>query len=150
MSTLLRPDILIQNPATGPVAIVEIKNRRELPSAVAAEIHQMLLDQGYRIQPLYFLLLSQDRGFLWKDAHNGVPVSPPQEFDMRNVVARYLPDLAPTERLREAELSLIIIQWLTDLAEGWQNHNHEPEHTLAATGFLEDVLDADITAEPQW
>jgi hypothetical protein len=131
------------------VAIVEIKNRRELPSAVAAEIHQMLLDQGYRIQPPYFLLLSQDRGFLWKDAPNGVPVSPPQEFDMRNVVARYFPHLNPTERLRGAELELIVSQWLRDLAEGRQNTHEEPEHTLARAGFLAALQDATITVEPE-
>src|SRR4051794_28061502 len=120
MSTILRPDIFIQDLDGRPVAIVEIKNYRELTRDIAIELRDTFLGYGYAVQAPYYLLLSQDRGFLWKDANKEYSTNSLQEFDMHNVVARYFPSLQPTDRLRGAELTLIVLRWLSDLAEGWQ------------------------------
>jgi hypothetical protein len=148
MSTIIRPDIIVQSPTGDPVAVVEVKNRQDLSRDIAVILHRTLLGYGYPARVPYFLLLSQDNGFLW---HGPVAVgddnAPAEEFDMRPVIARYLPNLDPADRLRGAELSLIVRQWLNDLAAGRQNETQEPERTLARAGFLAAIRDAVVTAE---
>src|SRR5262249_53422775 len=134
MSTFLRPDILIQRPVGNAVAIVEIHNSINFSREEATESRQTLLNHGYGLQPAYFLMLSQDQGFLWKGVDKTTTAL--KEFDMRNIVARYFPGLAPTDRIRGAELSLIVLWWLNILAGGRQSISEEPERTLEGTGFL--------------
>lgn len=148
MSTVLRPDIVIESPAGSPIAVVEIKNLPDFSRKEATEFRAVLLEHGYRTDPPYFLLLSQERGFLWKKSHPEDTTRFPLEFDMRSVVTRYFPELAPDDRLREPELALIVLRWLWDLADMQLNTRDEPEHTLAATGFLRDIVDTEITLEP--
>ena len=109
----------------------------------------MLLEHGYRTDPPYFLLLSQERGFLWKKPRQEDTTAYPLEFDMRSVVARLAPDVADNKRLREPELALVVLRWFWDLANGWYNPREEPERTLEGTGFLLDILDATVTLESQ-
>src|SRR5262245_41924714 len=108
MSTILRPDILVQSPAGSPIAIVEIKNLPDFSREEATEYRDALLEYGYRTDAPYFLLLSQERGFLWKKPSQEDTTRYPLEFDMHSVVARLAPDLAPNERLREPELALVV------------------------------------------
>lgn len=144
----VRPDILIQNPDTSPVAIVEVKNRQHLSPDIATEYRRNLLVHGALLRAPYFLLLSQDVGFLW---HNGkadcVDMPPSSEFPMGDVMARYLPHLMPQDRLRGEELRLVILQWLLDLAYGPPPNGEMPEQTLAHAGFLQAIRGATVTAD---
>ena len=145
MTTILRPDILVQSPAGAPLAIVEIQNIRELTQEVASEIYHTRMGYGYGLQVPYFFLLTQDHGYLW--ATQAPLADLPYEFPLRNVVARYLPNLRPGERLRGPELSLIMEQWLNDLALGWQTAEEEPELILARLGFLAAIDHATLRVE---
>lgn len=51
-----------------PVALVEIKNRQNLSADVAIQYCRNLLVHGALPRSPYFLLLSQDVGYIWKDA----------------------------------------------------------------------------------
>lgn len=149
--TTLHPDILVQGPDGRPVAVVELKNRRNLSPDVAADLHRQLLGYGTRSQAPYLLLLSQDSGFLWKNPDaEGTNNFPSYGFPMTNVVARYLPHLNSGERLRESELELLVLQWLNSLTDGLQYASDEPEKSLATSGFLEAIQGAMVISEPQW
>jgi len=67
---------------------------------------------------------------------------------MNKVVARYL-KREPGQRLYGAELELVVLQWLTDLALGTQKVVEEPEKTLALSGFNESIKGATILAEEE-
>ena len=95
----------------------------------------------------YFLLLSQDTGFLWR-THSDDGASALQQFPMREVVARYLPNRAAGDRLDEFGLSLVVVHWLNELAAGVWSAEDEPERHLAQVGLLDAMRGADITVEP--
>src|SRR5438105_8323585 len=144
----LRADILVQNPDGHPIAVIEVKNRQHLSRDIAVELHSNIIANGLPHQIPYFLLLSQDTGFLWSNmGRQGLNPSPTLEFPMNDVIRRYLPKLDTKERLRDAELEFLIIQWLIDLTGGAQDDNQEPERSLALANFLDSIRGAMVVAE---
>jgi hypothetical protein len=106
-----------------------------------------LIEYGVPARVPYFLLLSQDVGFLWKEAKEvDLDAPPTYEFPMDTVVTRYLKE-ASERRLYESILELVIFQWLNDLATNSGNEDEEPEKTLARAGFNESIRDATILEE---
>jgi hypothetical protein len=91
--------------------------------------------------------MSQDKGYLWKDAwQEGDDAPPTYEFPMSNIVPRYL-KRKPGERLYAVEIELLAHQWLTDLTKGTQKINEEPEKTLAQAGFIDSIKEATVILE---
>jgi hypothetical protein len=140
-----RPDLVIKDSEGLPVAVVEVKSRRDLSSNVAAEIRHSLLTRGLPAQIPYFLLLSQDVGYLWKTPDN-LDAPPAYKFPMDNVITRYSKG-TPDRRLYETELELLIFQWLMNLSVKPQNTVEEPEKTLEHAGFNEAIKDAVVLIE---
>lgn len=139
---MMRPDILIRSEDDEPIAVVEIKNRRNMTPLIAQQIRRNLLVHGLSRPTRYFLLLTQDKGYVWmKPASSSFDAPPDREFSMSEVVDRYLPLDDPDRRFRERELSLIVLRWLDDLASGHANTSREPERVLSDVGFL-DAIDA--------
>lgn len=140
-----RPDILILSPEDLPIAVVEVKNRQDLTREVATALRRNIITHSLLPETPYFLLLSQDVGFLWKAAAD--PAAPPTyEFPMDKIVARYL-EREPGERLYGIELEFLVLQWLNDLASGKLKTSEEPEKTLALAGFNDSIREATITIE---
>jgi hypothetical protein len=142
-----QPDLLIKDINDHPVAIVEVQSRINMSSDVATEIRRNMLDRGLPTYVPYFLLISQDKGFLWinhltKD-HDSLP---DYEFSMDKVISRYSPK-EPEQRLYQTELALLILQWLTNLSLKPQELTEEPEKTLAIAGFNESIKDAMVLIE---
>jgi len=143
-------DIIVQESDGRLIAIVEIKNRQNLSRDIAMMLRRSMIDDGLPLNIPYFLLLSEDTGFLWKQPDQAKPeASPTVEFPMKNIVTRYLPELGPEERLRGAELELLVLHWLNNLAWTPQIPNEEPEKSLAASGFLETIQGAIVLIETQ-
>ena len=143
-------DILISTRDGQPIGVVEVKNRRDLSREVAMKLRRNMLVHGLLPQIPYFLLLSQDTGFLWKEAWQGrLHAKPTYEFPMGKVVARYLPEIGAKERLREAQLELLVLQWLSDLAGVAQEAIEEPERSLELSGFLRSIRGATVVAQAQ-
>lgn len=141
-------DILVRNPAGDTLATIEIKNRQNLSSDVAADLRRNLVAHGMTGPASYFMILSQDAGFLWKDPGSIAPeAAPTQEFSMRDVVSRYFSHSGNQERLSESVLELLVLQWLNELAASNNGASGEPEKLLAASGFLESLRGATILAE---
>jgi len=142
-----RPDILVRDPDGFPIAIVEIKNRQNLSRDVATELRRSMVAHGLPARVPYFLLLSQDVGYLWKDVkQTDLDAPPTYEFPMDKVVTRYLKEDSE-QRLYESILELLVFQWLNDLATNPGNVSEEPEKTLALSGFSQSIKDATILTE---
>lgn len=137
-------DILIQSPDGDTIAVVEIKNLRNLTPDEATQIRGSLADYGVLVQVPFFMLLSQDVGFLWKDSkYENFDAPPMYIFPMQNVIARYS-DRKPGERLYEEEFEILALRWLNHLTIKAQNSGEEPEKTLVLSGFVEAIKDADV------
>jgi hypothetical protein len=140
-----RHDIVVQNADGQFVAVIEIKNMQDLSREMATTVRRNSMKYSLLPQTPYFLLLSQDRGFLWNEAWVKGPETPPTyEFPVDVVAARYL-KREPNERLYEIELEFLVLQWLNDLADGKQKTNEEPEATLALAGFIEAIKEATVS-----
>ncbi len=140
-------DLLVRNQAGNLIAIVEIKNPKNLSLETARAFLHQVVEAGERLEPRYVLLVSQDTGYVWK--HNS-PAALDQaallQFPMSGVLARYT-DVQAGRRLTEAELGLRIRLWLTDLSLGLVSPDEEPERALASIGFLEAMRDATVTGD---
>jgi hypothetical protein len=142
-----RPDILIENSEGYPIAFVEVKNLQNLSRDIATELRHNLIEYGVPAQVPYFLLLSQDVGFLWKETKQIDSHAPPTyEFPMHQVVTRYLKEDSE-RRLYGHILELLVFQWLNDLATKPANESEEPEKTLALSGFSKSIKGAAILTE---
>ena len=144
-----RPDLLIKDLEGHPIAVVEVQSRLNMSSDVATEIRRSILNRGLPTHMPYFLLISQDKGFLWIDTPSNDFDNPPDyEFPMIEVVGRYS-RRKPDQRLYQTELELLILQWLTNLSSKPQRVNEEPEKTLALTGFTDSIKDAMVLLEEE-
>lgn len=145
--TNLRPDILISNQDGTPIAAVEIKNRQHLTPEVATVLRRNLAVHGYAPSVPYYLLLSQDVGYLWKNTQpHGIDAPPDYQFPMGNVISRYLKSEAHP-RLSGAELELVVVQWLITLTLEPAEPHEEPENSLVTAGFLNAIQGASVVAE---
>lgn len=145
-----RSDIVVRDSEGRPVVLVEIKNRRELTPELAVTLRRNIIAHGLLPSASYFLILSQDVGYLWADSSRPVNdwyAPPTLQFTMAPVVRRYLPAIGTEDRLDEVQFRLLVLQWLTDLSSLPQSAAPEPDQLLAATGFVEVLRDTDVLME---
>jgi hypothetical protein len=144
-----RPDLVIENADGHLIAVVEVKSRLNLSSDVATEMRRNIMERGLPAHIPYFLLLSQDIGYLWKETNqNGSSEAPTYVFPMDKVVARYAKRVFD-RRLYETELSLLVLQWLTHLSMEGSETSEEPERTLALSGFSDSIKNAAVLIEEE-
>ena len=99
-----RSDLLIKDIDDRPIAIVEVQSRLNMSSDVATEIRRSILDRGLPTHIPYFMLLSQDNGFLWINHSSRNPDGQPDyEFAMDKVIEKYSLR-KPEQRLYQTEL----------------------------------------------
>lgn len=114
-TTSRNSDILIRDVAGKTLAVVEVKNVQNLSRDEAIQLRRNLTDFGIPFQAPFYLLLSQDMGFLWKNSsYENLDEPPMYEFPMENVVARYSHGKAG-ERLYGAVFEIIALRWLINL-----------------------------------
>lgn len=143
-----KTDILVKDPNGAPIAVIEVKSRENLSRYIAAALRRNMIAHGLLTDVKYFLLVSQDKGFLWKNGGQAPIDSPPTyEFSMSEVVRKYLAKMQSKERLKEAQLELLVFQWLNDLLESERKPRKEPGTTLARSGFLDALKGGQITVE---
>jgi len=65
---------------------------------------------------------------------------------LNSVVARYS-KRDPGQRLYETELSLLALQWLTNLSTKPQDVTEEPEKILVHAGFYDSIRDSMVLIE---
>lgn len=136
----IRTDIVVQAADGGVLALVEVKNRENLTAEIASVLRRNLVAHGLvGWWSPFFLLMSQDVGFLWdqRSGPTGDTSPPTVNFSMVPVIQRYLPSFDISERLGGSQVELAVAQWLSDLARGIEDRPKEPEGALAKTDFLE-------------
>ena len=143
----MHADILLRNPRGEAIAVVEAKGAMNLTPALAMDIRRRMLAHGLPAHLPYFLLLSQERGYLWQDSQALRSDTPPTvELPMAGVVKRYFP-AEPGTRLHGVQLELLLVQWLADLAAGASVSESEPERSLEKVGFLDAIREAQVMHE---
>lgn len=126
---------------------MEVRNRQNFSRDIAREYRRNLLEHGLYPQGPYFLLASQDTGYLWTETKEKVlDAEPSYEFPMKNVVSRYM-KTTPGERIYGSVFELVMLQWLSDLSSGTTKATEEPEKTLERAGFNQSIKGAKIVAE---
>ena len=102
------------------VALIDVKNVPRLTLSSAAELRKDLLeDDTTNSLPVYFLIISQDKSFLWEPEQAGATdAEPAAAFSMSKVLREYLTDHELDRHLRGAELEIVVLQWLSDITRG--------------------------------
>jgi hypothetical protein len=142
-----RPDIVVSGTDGRPVAVVEVKNRTNLTRELATALRERLSDLGPLFQAPYFLLVSQDKGYLWTPNGDKARQQPTSEFPMGDIVARYLPKGTASDRLQETVLEQLVAHWLMTLTDAPPSAPTEPERSLAEVGFLTSVQGGTVAVE---
>ena len=85
-----KPSILIEASDERIIAAVEAQSRLDMSKDLATYVRSFMLDYGISPHIPYIMVLSQDRGFLWKDdsSINGDRL-PDYEFPMDSVITRF-------------------------------------------------------------
>jgi len=142
-----RHDIVIQNPDGQFVAVVDVKSYKNLTPEIATALRRTRMLHTLLPQTLYYLLVSQEKGFLWKNAWREGPETPPTyEFPMDSVITRYRKS-KQEEKPFGRELESLALRWLHDLADAKVWANEEPEKTLALSGFTDSVKEGMVMVE---
>lgn len=138
-----KPSILIEDSDERLIAAVEVQSRIDMSADLATYVRSSMLDYGISPHIPYILVLSQDRGFLWKDDPliNG-DRPPDYEFPMDSVIVRFSKS-EPGKRLIKWGLEDLVLHWLTNLSfKPEEMGKGEPEDTLARAGFTDAIHDA--------
>jgi hypothetical protein len=117
---------------------VEIKNLWDTSSEWAAELRRNILAHGNFPHTQYFLLVTPDRLYLWKDGGvEPVAIAPSYESDAQPVFGGYIErsGLDPSDISRPA-FELVVSSWLADLIRS----DETPESSwMATSGFLDAI-----------
>jgi hypothetical protein len=144
-------DILINND-NGTIAVIEVKNRKNLNIEDAKKVRRNILAHQ-SLKSKYFVLVSQEYGYVWDNEKSLQLLDNPLiSFSMQDIVSRYYKRLNNYEnRLRENELELIVAQWVNDLVKTKERNNFtsEPEQKLAEGGFIDTIHGATVVSEVQ-
>ncbi|HEX6903769.1 MAG TPA: hypothetical protein VF789_28925 [Thermoanaerobaculia bacterium] len=142
------PDFTLYDRYGRLTAVVEVKAKRGTSSAWAAEFRRNLLEyDAFRYAP-FFLFVTPDRLYLWKDGHGNDakadPVPPDYELDAYPLFAPYLEktDLK-LEQITSEAFELIVMSWLRDLM--LQLRDIPSQAQLEDSGLSEAAKDGRIT-----
>lgn len=139
-----RFDLVARNPQGNVIAVIEIKNARNLSPQYAEAMVREAIRAGDAPCERYFMVVSQDVGYLWSDVCPGSEAATaPVAFRMEPIIARYT-SIEGDRRLSEFELTLRVQHWLTDLSLNGVTTGEEPENALESTGFVRAIHDATI------
>ncbi|MDE0128000.1 MAG: hypothetical protein OXQ86_00340 [Gammaproteobacteria bacterium] len=132
-------------------AVAEIKRRLGTSCDWAAQVRRNLLAHDIRRVAGYFLLITPDRLYLWKDSGtNPDKVPPTHEADMQPEFAKYFAgaEIDPSH-VSEGAFELLVGAWLGELTrlEDEAKDLAENRSWLAESGLLSAVKDGRIEYE---
>jgi len=97
--------------------------------------------------PAFFLIVSQDKTFLWEpEQSNTNDAELAATFPMRPVLREYLTDHLLDQHLRGAELHIAVLQWLSDITRG---RGGVPSELNSVKKFAERLRGGDIHGGPR-
>ncbi|MGE0541089.1 MAG: hypothetical protein AB7R89_13005 [Dehalococcoidia bacterium] len=142
-------DITVRALVGNLIAAVVVKNRIERTTEDAAEFRRNLMEYSDLGVAPYFLLLSQDYGYAWRQNGSAVELrSPDAVFSMSPVIAHYSGAHTASARMWNFQLELIVYRWLLDLTDGILTAGDETGEALSLIGFVDAIQDAIVELEP--
>ena len=135
-----RTDVLVLDPRDTPVAAIEVKNRPNLQPPEATVLRRNLL--GHQLVPPvdYFMLVSQEVGYLWGPTKRDmIDAQPDLSFPMAPVLERYSVEPTASGRLFGSQLVLLVSSWIQELTSPASRAEGEPEISLERAGFTSAV-----------
>ena len=144
-------DIAIFDRSGQIAAVAEIKRQLGTSRDWAAQLRRNLLAHGIRRVGDYFLLITPERLYLWKDAgKNPEKVPPTHEADMRPEFARYFESAGiDPDSISGAAFKLLVGAWFGQLTrlEDEAEDLSASRSWLAESGLLSTVKDGRIEFE---
>lgn len=144
-------DIAILDRSGQIAAVAEIKRQLGTSRDWAVQLRRNLLAHGIRRVGDYFLLITPDRLYLWKDAGKSPKKVPPtHEADMQPEFARYFEGAGiDPDDISEAAFELLVGAWLGQLTllEDEATDLAASRSWLAESGLLSAVKDGHIEYE---
>jgi hypothetical protein len=143
-------DLLVFDQNDSPIAAIEVKNRPDLGSRDAALVRRNLIAHRLVAPVDYFLLVSQDIGYLWGPEKRAASDAPPDlSFPMSPVLKRYAIEPTALGRLYGSQLELLVSSWIQELANANNPAEEEPELSLERSGFSSAVRRGRVVAQGQ-
>lgn len=145
----IRPDLMVYTKDNEPSVVVEVKNKRGASSDWASQFRRNLLMHGGFPPAPFFLLVTPDQLYLWKDAVADPEARPTEAPSTRTAFQPFL-DLLPSDELDELSLELVTQAWLSSLAEltDLPDEFSAQNRWLIDSGLYESVRGGHIELEP--
>lgn len=144
-------DLALYNRNGRLAAVAEVKNKLGTSREWASKLRRNILAHGERYNADFFLLVTPDRLYLWKNATAAPPVVPPTyEIDTRPLFAPYFEKAGLNANdISEYAFELVAAAWLGDLArlEEQPEKLTNEQRWLVESGFLSAVKDGRIAYE---
>ena len=138
-----QPSMVIEDSYECPIAAVEVTSSSDIIIDDTSKMWESTLEHSLPAHVPYFLLVSQNTGFLWKGSPSlNTNSSPDYEFPMHNVIVRFS-RRQPEQRLHAEELGYVVLRWLMNLSSKPQDMEQEPEKTLERAGFVDAIKGAE-------
>lgn len=140
LRTKEQADLIVLDLQGRPVAAVEVKNVPNLDDEAAVRLRRNFVAHRALSEAPYFLLVSEDYGYLWTHAPPSlIAATPSFVIPMRQIAERYGASSTSHSRLQEAELEALVFQWLLDLAHRDASQDDEATRILRQAGFVEAI-----------
>lgn len=144
-----RTDFALYDRSGRLTAVAEIKNKLGTSSEWAAQTRRNILAHGGSCSAGFFLLVTPDRLYLWKDAEP-VQVPPTFEADTREEFAPYFESAkVDPQHLSGNAFEMLVATWLSDITRLAETTEEPPDDQgwLAKSGFRTAIRDARIEYE---
>lgn len=143
-----RIDVLVLDAHDRPVAAVEVKNRPNLGPGEATIVRRNLFAHRLVAPVDYFLLVSQDVGYLWGPTKQAtIDAEPDLSFPMSPVMERYSVEPTASGRLFGSQLELLVSSWIQELMSPASQAEGEPELSLERVGFIPAIRCGKVATE---
>ena len=146
-----RADLALYNTHGRLTAIVEVKNKMRTSSEWAALTRRNILAHGDFIGADFFLLITPDRMYMWKDAGTDpVPVPPTYEADTTKEFAPYFESVGVSpETISGHAFELVVGAWLGDVMRSARrtDENTDTLRRLVDSGLRTAVKDGRLEYE---
>jgi hypothetical protein len=145
------PDLALYDRDGQLIAVVEVKNKQGTSREWAAKFRRNMLVHGGYYKADFFLLVTPDRLYIWKNAGTTPTlVEPTYELDAQPLFAPYFEraGVNPSDISGQA-FELVVAAWLGDLVRSEEPREAltNGQRLLAESGFLTAVRDGRITYE---
>lgn len=147
----LRADLSVHDANGRLTALAEVKNRTGTSGKWAAKTRRNLLAHGYGWGTGFFLLVTPDRLYAWKDAGDDpVEVPPTYESNIATTFATYLKDagLRP-DQVSGPAFELVVAAWLGDLVRSGNAVEEDDQNWLDESGFRQAVKNGHVEMEAE-